>query len=96
MYYKCDTYWQEQISDDLMWLPDPNGCYSIEHGTCDYNSPPSEAVGYGHYPYHSYYMSQLPDLDTGYNHGSDMEFSYKVWKYACIFYLKYIALYTSM
>jgi len=63
-----------------MWLPDPNGCYNIEHGACDYYCyPPNETIGYGHYPYHSYYMSHLPDLDTGYNnHGSELEFSYKV------------------
>lgn len=63
-----------------MWLPDPNGCYNIDHETCDYYYPPcSEAVGYGHYPYHNYYTSQLPaDLDAGYNHGSDVDYSYKV------------------
>ena len=64
------------MSDDLMWLPDPNGCYNIEHGACDYYYPPSEAAYGGHYSHHNYYMSA--DLDTGYNHGSDMEFSYKV------------------
>ena len=68
-----------------MWLPDPNGCYNIEHEACDYYYPPSEAVGYGHYPYHNYYMSQLPaDLDSGYNHGSDVEFSYKVYMKKCL------------
>lgn len=75
-YYEIITCWQEQVSDDLMWLPNPSGCYSMEHGTCDYYYPPSEALGYGHYPYHDYYMSQIPDIaDTGYNHGSDV---YKV------------------
>lgn len=59
-------------------MPDPNGYYNIEHGPCDYYYPPSEVVGYGHYPYHDYFMSQQPDLDTGCNHGSDVEFSYKV------------------
>ena len=62
-----------------MWLPDPNGCYSnVEHGPYDYYYPPSEAMGYGQYPYHSYYMSQLPDIDSGYSNGSDVEYSYKV------------------
>ena len=74
-----------------MWLPDPHGYYGADHGACDYYYPPSEVVGYGLYPYHSYYMPQLPDLDTGYNNGSDGEFSYKVcMKIFYTLYVKYV------
>lgn len=44
----------------------------------DYYYSSSEAVGYGQYPYHSWYLPQLPDIDSGYSNGSDVEFSYKV------------------
>ena len=44
----------------------------------DYYYSSSEAMGYGQYPYHSCYVPQLPDIDSGYSNGSDVEFSYKV------------------
>ena len=44
----------------------------------DYYYSSSEAMGYGQYPYHSCYLPQLPDTDSGYSNGSDVEFSYKV------------------
>ena len=51
----------------------------------DYYYSSSEAIGYGQYPYHSCYLPQLPDRDSGYSNGSDVEFSYKVIidRYAC-------------